>query len=627
MTEATKIENEKTPNYGNAIRKLYSAQIAARDCSPAKETEVKERIIHLFEKIEKLRVAAEEAKNKAVASEQKAQIAMINATALFWASEAKKYNSIQGLQFVKKAMSTAKSENTIQSIKETTASIFNNGFVDKFTLIKSKTYLPKANIKDIGIITAPSFSKDGRWMIVHYSESPYYRILNVPGLNGFNPLEKEYYISSYFFSDDCKWLLTKSGNQSNELKYKLWNLQKGKSQIFTYKGEQIKTLKFSSDGKWLTTTDIMDMSILWDLNSNKGYLLPSDIININFSSDCKWIITSSNDNEYKLYNLNGEIIPKFLSNNTYNFISITDDCKWLITKNNDDVYKLWNINTQEEATFISIGDSIPIVALSSENKWLIAKYENGHCRVWDLSNMQFDDFLKNEIDIVNTKFSVDGSILINFHANNQNKVWNLKNKKAFDFLQNEIGITYAEADSNFNYLVTTDGKETIKVWDIKGEKQRLEGLSIYKYRFSDYGTLLLKLNNGVQLYEINLKNKNETLFDLSRFNVSNPYSYSFYGISPDFRWIGVVIEGDFSYELWNLKTINEQIKSVFKQEHPVERTQVSSDSKWLVTTDINNTAKVWSVEKEIQANFLKEEATIHKANFSPDSKWLIITNN
>ncbi|WP_184130644.1 WD40 repeat domain-containing protein, partial [Arcicella rosea] len=72
-------------------------------------------------------------------------------------------------------------------------------------------------------------------------------------------------------------------------------------------------------------------------------------------------------------------------------------------------------------------------------------------------------------------------------------------------------------------------------------------------------------------------------------------------------------------KVWSLE--QEKQADFLNKEKNIRSATFSPDSKWLVTEDVNLNAKVWSLEKEIQTDFFKER--VFSATFSPDSKWLI----
>ncbi len=131
-------KSEADSNFTVALRQLNAAQVAARNCGPGREEKVKEKIVALFVKIEKLReqanVAAREAKKQeaiakrqtalAQKSAEEAQVATNNATALYWASEADKINPIQGLRLLEVAENKTKDEKALNFIREQTQKDF-----------------------------------------------------------------------------------------------------------------------------------------------------------------------------------------------------------------------------------------------------------------------------------------------------------------------------------------------------------------------------------------------------------------------------------------------------------------------------------------------------------------------
>jgi WD40 repeat protein len=58
-----------------------------------------------------------------------------------------------------------------------------------------------------------------------------------------------------------------------------------------------------------------------------------------------------------------------------------------------------------------------------------------------------------------------------------------------------------------------------------------------------------------------------------------------------------------------------------------ERIIFSNNNKWLVTgSRYRSDSKLWELPSEKQPVFLRDEKNIRSINFSPDSKWLVTTN-
>ncbi|PAC31468.1 hypothetical protein BWI92_09030 [Flectobacillus sp. BAB-3569] len=327
MTEATKIENQKNPNYGDAIRKLYSAQIAARDCSPAKETEVKGKIISLFKKIENLRIQAEKDKLQAINNAKRAKIAedsakksayrallaqknaeqkakeaqkaTNNAKALFVASEAGKVNPIQGLRLIEKVMPWANDTNSINIIKEANKTIFNQSNYHQF---QEKRRYAETN--------EATFSPDSQWLITR-DENRHYKVWSVKTGRYYDFLKDEKNIREATFSPDSQWLITRDENRN----YKVWSVQTGKYYDFLKDEKNIYRATFSGDSQWLITRDENGNYQVWSVETGKYYDFLKDEKNIReatFSPDSKWLITRDWNDDYKVWSVEIGKYPDFL---------------------------------------------------------------------------------------------------------------------------------------------------------------------------------------------------------------------------------------------------------------------------------------------------------------------------
>ncbi|MDH4461013.1 MAG: hypothetical protein QE277_06290 [Flectobacillus sp.] len=440
MTEATKIENQKNPNYGNAIRKLYSAQIAARDCSPAKETEVKGRIITLFQKIEALRIQAEKDKLQAINNakrakiaedsskksayrallaqkdaEQKtkeAQIATDNATALYWKSEADKLIPIQGLRLLEKSLPKAKDKKIIKTIKQANATIFNQSNNHQWR--EKKRFENTVNFDS----DAKVFSPDSKWLVITYGDNTA-KVWSMEKEIEHYFLKDEKTISNPTFSPDSKWLITKDWNDNS----KVWSVETGKYYDFLKDEKTISYTTFSPDSKWLITKDGNDNSKVWSVETGKQY---------DFLNDEK----------------------------TISYTTFSPDSKWLITKDGNHNSKVWSVETGKYYDFLKDEKTIRYTTFSPDSKWLITNDVNDNSKVWSIASGKQADFLKDEKNISKVIFSEDCKSLI-IITQHQVKTYDTATGKLIQWLWLNKAPTQVNIIDN-RYLYVTVGKAIVK---------------------------------------------------------------------------------------------------------------------------------------------------------------------
>jgi tetratricopeptide (TPR) repeat protein len=150
------------------------------------------------------------------------------------------------------------------------------------------------------------------------------------------------YISSVFFSNDGKKLLTASRDGTS----KLWNLETGRY----IELEDSPYASFSPDGKYIATITDWDHVSLWDSGGNKQLSFPiqdEKINSVKFSPDGKFILTSCENNAAKLLDLKGNEIHTFVgTGEEVTYSSFSPDGKYIATANDDNSIQIWLIDSQ-----------------------------------------------------------------------------------------------------------------------------------------------------------------------------------------------------------------------------------------------------------------------------------------
>ncbi|MDI9868567.1 nSTAND1 domain-containing NTPase, partial [Flectobacillus roseus] len=198
---------------------------------------------------------AEEAKNKAIKSEEKAKVATDNATALYWTSEASKINPIQGLRLLEKSLLKAKDKNVIKTINQANEFIFNQSNFHQWR--------EKRRFEDINSFVS-TFYPDSKWLITKDGNLNY-QVWSVQTGKQYDFLKDEKNISYATFSQDSQWLITADDN----FNYKVWSVQTGKYPDFLKDEKNISYATFSQDSQWLITADDNFNYKVWSVQTGK----------------------------------------------------------------------------------------------------------------------------------------------------------------------------------------------------------------------------------------------------------------------------------------------------------------------------------------------------------------------
>lgn len=298
-------------------------------------------------------------------------------------------------------------------------------------------------------------------------------------------------------SQDNHWLATGSADNTT----RLWDLstismtplgsQSISYHVLTGQEEQIYTLAFSKDSRWLATGSDDFTVYLWDLNrsdfADEPFILPDHkgYINVvDFSPDSHWLVTASSDNTARLWDLTSEnpsLSSIVLEGHDHSVVSaaFSRDNRWLMTGSNDAVIRLWDLTSADpsQASILLEGHTRQILAadFSADGRWLVTGSADGTARLWDLqatptSSLQLSGHSGYVLDVA---LSNDNRWLATSGADETVRLWDLSseevNKNVTVLYGHEgwVGNVIFSPDSSILASGSFDG--SVRLWDLTSE--------------------------------------------------------------------------------------------------------------------------------------------------------------
>lgn len=609
-------KSEANSNFTDAMRKLYAAQVEARNCGEGKEEKVKDKIVKLFIKIENLReqadVAAREAKKQediakrqtiqAQKSTREAMMATNEATALYWASEADKMVPSQGLRLLEVATKITNSSRAVKFIKEQTEKIFKGSISHQF----------KEMFRYKGQLLASS--ADGLWLLTRTKEEEL-QVWNTFKKHRYDFLKNQKGIYDGSFSANGAWLITHSDRGES----RVWETESGEVPELL-KNQKIIQASFSANGALLYIQNNRGESLIWETGSGLmlDFLKEQKIDRVRFSADGTWLITFTSERESQVWDVCNKQMHNFLKGHKINFGRFSANGAWLYTQSDGGESRVWETATGLCRNFQKDLRGIREASFSADGTMLIThtKLQDWETQIWEIETEIVPDFLQGKGDFKYANFSTDGTLLI---ADNGKEfgVWETTIKQVPNFLKDQK-IYHARFSEDGAWLITFSEEVEPLVWDTRNERMYnflKEPRGINDGRFSYYGT---RLNtNDAKL--------NSYVWDTDNWWVpqllKDKKNIKFTSFSADGTWV-ITHNAEEEFRMWETSS-GEFHDFILKDRNGMLRADFMADKILLISYRNESQDRKWKIKSDTMFDFLKDQKNV-SVSFSTDGN-LIVT--
>lgn len=310
------------------------------------------------------------------------------------------------------------------------------------------------------------FSFDDRYILTQSSK--YTVILwDTEGGDKLSIGEHEQPIVYFGFSSDGKYVIT-----SDQGRVVSWNIKKGTATYFPWSRFE----RNSADGGYVLLSSGFDDTTLWEIENRIKIKVFKDSEAI-FSPNAQYVLTKSRENIVTLHITdNGtELWSRdncSLNSGTLSFLP--DGKRLLLATGNNDLILLDTGSGSELSILKGHADKIISVEVSTDGKYALSRAEDGITMLWDLTTGgQIREIagskasLSKDGKFVLLKKNIDGRLI---------KLWDNSSGREVLRLAAQKGAHSADISPNGNYLAVISGfldyhDSTIEVWDLRrGEK-------------------------------------------------------------------------------------------------------------------------------------------------------------
>ncbi len=314
-------------------------------------------------------------------------------------------------------------------------------------------------------------------------------------------------------------------------------------------------------------------------------------------------------------------------------VSITFDGKYAVSGSNDNTFKLWDLQSGEclktikpHIDYIKSLDATPdlnLVATSGGSQDLII-------RLWNYKDLEPRGELKGHTDRVNSlKMTPDGRYVIS--CSNTVKVWDTTTRECIaDFKHQDAYTVCVDISLDGKIGVSGGDDNVINVWDIPGRK------CIHSFKGNKELGYTLKLSNDNKIlysccgYDDKTVKVAIKVWDL----VSGNCIKTLYGHDYAINCLEVTHDGKFlisasmdkTIKIWNLNTYI-CIKTIEGHIGPVRCLKLTPDMKYIISGGgggYDNTVRIWDI---FQSKIASEEfglfRNLNHVLFSPSGNYVL----
>jgi WD40 repeat protein len=383
----------------------------------------------------------------------------------------------------------------------------------------------------------------------------------------------------------------------------------------------VKGVKFSPDGQTIASIPENNEIKLWHLDGRLQATLKGHNTGINgvsFSPDGKTIASAANDKTIKLWDLKGNLLQT-LTGHTAEVTSVafSPDGKTIASAANDKTIKLWDSEGTLLRTIKGHVAEVTRVAFSPDGKTIGSASNDKTVKLWDLKGNLLQTLTGHTAEVTSIAFSPDGKTIGSASNDKTIKLWDLTGGLLQTLTGHTAEVTSVAFSPDGKTIGSASVDKTVKLWRTNGTLlTTLEGHGdiVWGVDFSPDGQTIASSSWDAT---VRLWHYQSPLLRILAGHTAGITGVSF---SPDGKTVASASD-DKTVKLWDMD--GTLLQTIAGHQSRVYHVSFSPDGKTIASASDDQTIKLWTLEGTLLKTLTGHSAAVWDVEFSPDGETIV----